>query len=146
MSLMPVKAPTPCRHPGCGACVHDGSGYCAAHQREKTGWFKHKRSAPERGYGNAWRKLREIVMRRDAGLCQPCLAAGRVTPATAVDHIVPKSQGGTDDPANCQAICRRCHVRKTARESAAARGVPPLLAAPPAAAADTGTLPPDCLF
>ncbi|XZA02385.1 HNH endonuclease [Xanthomonas albilineans] len=40
-----------------------------------------------------------------------------MTPAVAVDHIVPKSQGGTDHPNNCQAICHRCHVLKTAQES-----------------------------
>lgn len=56
-------------------------------------------------------------MLRDKGLCQPCRHAGRVSPATEVDHIVPKSQEGTDDQTNLQAICSPCHKVKTAMES-----------------------------
>lgn len=42
--------------------------------------------------------------------------------ATEVDHIIPLSQGGTDDDANLMAIAGYpCHARKTARESAASR-------------------------
>ncbi|WP_045761675.1 HNH endonuclease [Xanthomonas albilineans] len=114
---MPRKAPTPCRHPGCRKLVSDGSGYCADHQRDKVGWHKDRRNAHQRGYGAKWQKLRAFVMQRDQGLCQPCKQSGRLTPAVAVDHIVPKSQGGTDHPNNCQAICHRCHVLKTAQES-----------------------------
>jgi 5-methylcytosine-specific restriction protein A len=39
-----------------------------------------------------------------------------VTIATEVDHIVPKSQGGTDDDDNLQAICSPCHKTKTGSE------------------------------
>ncbi|MBF3094675.1 HNH endonuclease, partial [Pseudomonas aeruginosa] len=42
--------------------------------------------------------------------------------ATEVDHIIPLSQGGTDDDANLMAIAGYpCHARKTATESAASR-------------------------
>ncbi|WOI78727.1 HNH endonuclease signature motif containing protein [Pseudomonas aeruginosa] len=42
--------------------------------------------------------------------------------ATEVDHIIPLSQGGTDDDSNLMAIAGYpCHARKTARESAASR-------------------------
>jgi 5-methylcytosine-specific restriction protein A len=121
---MPRKAPTPCRHPGCGRLVQDGSGYCTAHQRDKVGWHQDRRSAHQRGYGAKWQKLRAFVMQRDQGLCQPCKRVGRLTPAVAVDHVVPKSQGGTDHPGNCQAICHRCHVLKTAQESRQPRDPP----------------------
>ncbi|WP_286801395.1 HNH endonuclease [Marinobacter sp. UBA2498] len=60
-------------------------------------------------------------MRRDKGLCQPCLATGRVMPAVAVDHIVPKAEGGTDSDENLQAICKSCHKLKTENESKRAR-------------------------
>ena len=74
----------------------------------------------ERGYGAAWEKLRAEVLKRDEGLCQPCLFGQmRPTPATEVDHIVPKAQGGTDDPSNLQSICTSCHRAKTSRESRA---------------------------
>ena len=60
-------------------------------------------------------------MRRDKWLCQPCLAKDRVMPAVAVDHIVPKAEGGTDADGNLQAICKPCHKLKTENESKRAR-------------------------
>ena len=76
-----------------------------------------KTSRHERGYGNAWDKLRKLVLQRDKHLCQPCLAKRRVTPATQVDHITPKAKGGTDDLDNLQGICGPCHEAKTTIES-----------------------------
>ncbi len=35
-------------------------------------------------------------------------------PAKVVDHIIPKTLGGTDEESNLQSICERCHNRKTA--------------------------------
>lgn len=70
-------------------------------------------SRHKRGYGSAWYKLRKVILRRDRHLCQPCLAQYRVTPATQVDHIKAKANGGTDDPDNLQSICDACHKRKT---------------------------------
>jgi len=43
-------------------------------------------------------------------------------PASEVDHIVAKGDGGTDDPTNLQALCRRCHEEKTAKERALRNG------------------------
>jgi 5-methylcytosine-specific restriction protein A len=51
-------------------------------------------------------------------LCVPCKAAGRLVPATVVDHVVPHR----GDPAlfwderNWQSLCKPCHDAKTARE------------------------------
>lgn len=120
-----MAAPRPCRHAGCHALVRDGSGYCPAHQADrKIGTFADPRrgSANERGYGAAWRKLRDQIMRRDCGLCQPCKVAGRIIPATHVDHIVPKCEGGGDGENNLRAICAACHKAKTAQESQRAKG------------------------
>lgn len=74
-------------------------------------------SRHSRGYGAAWDKLRLRILARDLHLCQPCKRKGRATPATQVDHIVPKAKGGTDDEANCQSICADCHMVKTAVEN-----------------------------
>ena len=83
-------------------------------------WSKQSRHA--RGYGSAWVKTRAIILARDNGLCLTCLAQGRPTPATQVDHITPKAKGGTDDHDNLASICTPCHEAKTAREAAEAQG------------------------
>ncbi|RCX52619.1 HNH endonuclease, partial [Escherichia coli] len=54
--------------------------------------------------------------KRDKGLCQLCLRAGVVREAKTVDHINPKSHGGTDVDSNLQSLCWPCHKAKTARE------------------------------
>lgn len=84
------------------------------------GW--HKTSRHARGYGSQWVRTRDAILTRDGYLCQPCQRNGRPTPATQVDHIVPKAKGGTDDPDNLEAICRSCHDAKTAQEAAEAQG------------------------
>ena len=52
----------------------------------------------------------------------PAFARGRVTPATEVDHVTPKTKDGADSLENTQSICRPCHKAKTAREAAEAQG------------------------
>ena len=81
-----------------------------------------KQSRHERGYGSVWTKIRERILKRDMYLCQACLKLGRTTPATQVDHITPKAQGGTDDDGNLQAICAACHLEKSLAEAAQAQG------------------------
>lgn len=88
-------------------------------------WDKTSRHA--RGYGSVWVKLRETIIARDMGLCQPCKRKGKLTPyrkgeGFAVDHITPKANGGTDDPANLELTCEPCHTTKTEREAAEAQG------------------------
>ncbi|MCB1688654.1 MAG: HNH endonuclease [Halioglobus sp.] len=117
---MASRAPRPCKAPACASLSRDGTGYCPAHKSQSSGWNAPNRGTPaERGYGKQWRKIRDRVMLRDKRLCQPCLEHSRATPATAVDHIIPKAQGGTDEPDNLQAICTPCHRAKTAREGSA---------------------------
>jgi 5-methylcytosine-specific restriction endonuclease McrA len=79
-------------------------------------------SRHERGYGSNWVKLRKLILDHDGYICQPCKRAGRLTPATEVDHIKPKAQGGDDGADNCEAICHDCHMDKTKREAAEAQG------------------------
>ena len=130
---MPLAAPRPCTHPGCGRLVHDGSGRCAAHPFEGRFADRQRGSRHDRGYGSVWDKTRERILYRDQGLCQPCLKSEpeRVTPATAVDHIVSKAEAKrrgwsleqVEDDSNLQAICKACHDSKTADEARRGRGV-----------------------
>jgi 5-methylcytosine-specific restriction protein A len=80
------------------------------------GW-RHKASRHARGYGGAWERLRKAILIRDGFACQVCKQQGVLCAATQVDHIIPKSRGGTDERDNLQAICGSCHKQKTARES-----------------------------
>jgi 5-methylcytosine-specific restriction protein A len=117
--LMPAALPRPCRYPGCGV-VNDppnADGYCSTHRREAAWGGRAKGSAHRRGYGVAWRRLRGDVLAREP-LCRACHAAGRVTVATEVDHIVPKARGGGDDQGNLQPLCAACHATKSAAEGA----------------------------
>lgn len=111
---------TPCRAHACPALVSRADkGFCDKHAHYRHGWHKSQqgRTATERGYGQAWRKLRGQVLARDRHLCQVCLLDGRYTPATEVDHIINKASGGTDELTNLQAICHACHKTKTQAES-----------------------------
>lgn len=83
----------------------------------------HEGSRHDRGYGYEWTKQRKRILARDRYLCQPCLAKGRPTLATEVDHIIAKAFDGTDDDDNLQSICDDCHRAKTKREANEARGI-----------------------
>ena len=66
-----------------------------------------------------WPKLRAQVLREEP-LCRLCQAKGFVV-SREVDHIVPRSQGGTSRRENLQGLCIDCHRRKTDRESKVAQ-------------------------
>lgn len=65
----------------------------------------------------AWRILRKKIIQRDQGICSWCGTYG----ANQVDHIIAKSEGGTDDESNLQLLCDPCHRKKTAQEGVAGR-------------------------
>ncbi len=84
--------------------------------KPRKAWDRPKQTTASRGYGTAWRKVRAIAIRRDNGLCQICLSKGKTTAFQEVDHILPKSKGGTDALDNLQCVCTPCHRHKTAKE------------------------------
>lgn len=58
------------------------------------------------------KRVRFEVLRRDEHTCQYC---GQMAPDVAlhVDHVVPVSLGGSDDPSNLVAACPDCNAGKT---------------------------------
>jgi 5-methylcytosine-specific restriction protein A len=107
--LMPTRAMRICSYPRCFVLSHEAR--CPAHKRQ--GWAEHQRgrSSAARGYGSAWRKARAQVLAEERYCSCGC---GR--PSTDVDHIVPKSRGGSDERANLRGVNALCHRAKTARE------------------------------
>lgn len=57
------------------------------------------------------RRLRFEILRRDSHTCRYC---GKSFPPRdlRVDHLMPQSRGGGDDPSNLAAACDLCNVRK----------------------------------
>ncbi len=102
---MPTRAPT-----------HKPPGHRPARPWQRDA----SETASHRGYGHRWGQLRRFVLQREP-LCRPCFNDGRITEATEVDHIVPKSSGGLDEMTNLQPICAACHRAKTLDEARAAK-------------------------
>ena len=103
----------------CGTLTHNKCGLCDdCYDKYKTGWAvsQNGKTASDRGYGYKWQKLRQLVIRRDKGLCQECLRLGFVTAGSEVDHILSKAKGGADDLDNLQLLCKECHKKKTKEE------------------------------
>ena len=61
-----------------------------------------------------WELARRRVLIRDGYRCQSCGLPGRLE----VDHVQPLKRGGSMYSLdNLQALCRACHIRKTAGEN-----------------------------
>ncbi|RLI55242.1 MAG: hypothetical protein DRP09_10530 [Candidatus Thorarchaeota archaeon] len=58
-------------------------------------------------YPRSWPLLRQFVLKRDHWKCRVC---GR--PGNQVDHIKPKSRGGSDHPNNLRCLCLSCHAAR----------------------------------
>jgi 5-methylcytosine-specific restriction endonuclease McrA len=75
------------------------------------------------GSTSAWRRTRAAVLARDGWTCQHCgrhihprcLVTGCPTCAH-VDHVTPRSRGGSDDPSNLVASCARCNLGRGDRQ------------------------------
>jgi 5-methylcytosine-specific restriction protein A len=86
-------------------------------------WSRESRQS--RGYDSEWERVRALIVVRDKGLCQSCLAGGRVVIGVEVDHRMPKaeckrlrwSRAQQDHPSNLWLLCKECHKRKTAEEN-----------------------------
>lgn len=68
-----------------------------------------------------WNRTRIRIARRDNNLCQlryaGCKRFAPLGQGGETDHIIPVSQGGSDEDANLQHACAHCHAIKTAREA-----------------------------
>ena len=109
---MPSKPKVPCRHPGCSKLVDAKAKYCEKHKALHLNDEVHP--ASPRDYNSAWRKARKAYLRAHP-LCVRCMAVGKYTKATVVDHIIPH-RGDKQlfwNQSNWQSLCKPCHDRKT---------------------------------
>src|SRR5688572_14510636 len=105
---MPYAPKRYCAQPGCSHLVP-----CPVHVR--TPFRSPTHAAPKRITGTRLQRLRRQLFERTP-LCVLCEQAGRVTIATVRDHIIPLSQGGSENDANCQALCWDCNELKRREE------------------------------
>ena len=70
-----------------------------------------KQSSTKRGYNYRWQKSSKIFLKRNP-LCAFCLAQGKYSEATLVDHIKPHRGNKQTfwDMSNWQALCTTCHA------------------------------------
>ena len=114
---MPTKPAKPCAYPGCPRLTHDR--FCAEHTKATNKQYeRYERpyKSSER-YGGKWQKIRNRYIAMHP-LCEDCLEYGLVPVGESqeVHHIIPKSQGGTDEFKNLRALCKSCHSKHTAAE------------------------------
>ena len=69
----------------------------------------HGRHPMARVKSGVTRKVWDQVMDRDHAACQIAYRGLCEDVATQVDHVVPKSKGGTDHPDNLRAACKTCN-------------------------------------
>ncbi len=83
---MPRKPKRMCSYPGCPELTEGR--YCEKHQKEETKKYNRSRKYKKLYNSIRWKRLRKKVLLRQP-LCVECQKAGRLTPATVVDHIKP---------------------------------------------------------
>lgn len=66
------------------------------------------RTSDDRARPMSWRRVRDLVFERDGRRCRHCGAEDDL----AIDHIMPRAKGGTDELDNLQVLCRPCNSRK----------------------------------
>jgi len=120
---MPSRAPLACRTPGCPDYATTRRGWCARHELAAFGSLTRGRSRPMR---IGWQVTRRRLLDRGQNPCVLCLRE-----AVSVDHIVPRSLGGSDTDDNLRSLCGPCHQDITAAQALAARGESSHIAADP---------------
>lgn len=117
---MPQRVPRPCAWLGCPRLVRGKARYCPEHQKRVNAAYDAQRGSPtRRGYDARWRRLRQMFLAQHPLCADPYRIHAKqdeLVPATEVDHIKPKRDGGMDDWNNLQALCKPCHSQKTAIE------------------------------
>ena len=108
---MPIKARKPCKYPGCPNLTDRT--YCPEHSTKVMLNYNRYRRDPEsaKRYDGRWKKIRATYVKLHP-LCEDCLKRGEYVPVEEVHHIIPLSQGGTNDMGNLISLCQSCHTKR----------------------------------
>jgi 5-methylcytosine-specific restriction enzyme A len=79
-------------------------------------WQRSAGVPDKRKRGRAGQRDRERRLARTNGLCEMCLAEGRIELATVVNHKVPLAHGGEDVDENTENLCDRHDQAATAEQ------------------------------
>ena len=122
MRLMGRKPLRECKAANCHTLTRET--YCERHRRENTKpqdterhrlYDKYKRDKKTAAFYRTaeWQAARAAAMARAYGLCQDCLAAGRLTAADMVHHVKPLREYPELAlvPSNLRPLCNKCHAK-----------------------------------
>lgn len=84
--------------------------------RQRKPWTRSPHKPDTRTRGRKGQEMRERRLRRTDGLCEHCLAKGRYTVATVVNHKIPLAHGGPDEDENTENLCDPCDEIATAKQ------------------------------
>lgn len=116
-----------CCAPGCDEIALPGASRCDEHAAEAEARIQDRRAKAKLGekakvgaafYASArWVRERKVFLRKHP-FCADCAELGADVLATEVDHVQRHCGDAALmwDRSNWQALCKRCHSRKTARE------------------------------
>jgi len=104
-----------CLERGCPRTSEPGSSRCAVHETAVERDRSRARNA-RRGATPAADRLYRQLVKQGSAYCEGCDAA-YLQPALRVDHRTAIADGGADDMANLQILCKWCHDEKTLREN-----------------------------
>ena len=82
----------------------------------REGWFDAAKNGNIKrlSYVPSW--LEKAIYFRDKGRCQICFkdVSGEIFHLNEyhLDHVLPLSEGGTNDPTNFQILCKECNLKK----------------------------------
>jgi HNH endonuclease len=108
--VRPMRPPRACPRSGWPGLIRDAHG-CPYHPERRFRSPSGASVGADYYHGQGCQARRQLVLTRDGPTCHNCGAWGRV-----VDHIVPRSQGGSTNPRNLQVLCLRCSATKSGLE------------------------------
>ena len=99
----------------CSVCQQRNGCSCKRVRQQRAQQASGKKNPYQRGYGRRWQRARLLYLGNNP-TCVTCKDQGKLTAAGVVDHIIPHRDDRVLfwDVSNWQALCTRCHNRKSA--------------------------------